>query len=164
MNILILRWSRADRIGKRLRHEIGANGEHIEGAPIYVVDVELWHPGTAAQARQKMAELQAFVEQDRSDWERFSDQFVGDLLAVAGVSVTGAKLDRLLDASIIAEIELPEQHTFDAVLAAQVTARDFPAPPAPPEDGPRVCILDSGIVSNHPLLAANVGHEDAALF
>ena len=72
-------------------------------------------------------------------------------------SVSGAKLEQLLDASIVAEVELPEQPVFDAVAAARATPRDFPAPPAPPEDGPRVCILDSGIVSNHPLLAANVG-------
>ena len=54
-----------------------------------------------------MAEPQALVEQDRRDRERFSDQFVGDLLAVARVSVSGAKLDQLLDASIVAE-KLPE--------------------------------------------------------
>lgn len=156
-------WSRADRIGARLRAEIGVNGERIERLRIYTLDVELWHPGLAELARQKMAELQALVNQDRADRERLSDQFVGDLLAVARVSVSGARLERLLDASIVAEVEVPEQPVFDAVAAAQVTPRDFPAPPAPPEDGPRVCILDSGIVSNHPLLAANVGGEEAVL-
>lgn len=65
-----------------------------------------------------MAELQALVEQDRRDRERFSDQFVGDLLAVARVSVSGAKRDQLLDASIVAE-KLPELPTFDASLAAR---------------------------------------------
>ncbi|HWW50504.1 MAG TPA: S8 family peptidase [Verrucomicrobiae bacterium] len=156
-------WSRADRIGARLAAEIGVNGERIDRVRIYTLDVELWHPGLAELARQKMAELQALVNQDRADRERFSDQFVGDLLAVARVGVSGAKLEQLLDASIVAETELPEQPVFDAVAASQVTPRDFPAPPAPPEDGPRVCILDSGIVSNHPLLAANVGGEEAVL-
>jgi hypothetical protein len=156
-------WSRADRIGARLAAEIGVNGERIDRVRIYTLDVELWHPGLAELARQKMAELQALVNLERADRERFSDQFVGDLLAVARVSVSGAKLEQLLDASIVAEIELPEQPVFDAVAASQVTPRDFPAPPAPLEDGPRVCILDSGIVSNHPLLAANVGGEEAVL-
>jgi hypothetical protein len=156
-------WSRADRIGSRLRAEIGDNAERVDRAQIYILDIELWHPGNAQQARQRMAELQALIEEDRTDRERFSDRFVGDLLAVARVSVSGAKLDRLLDASIIAEIELPEQPTFDAVSVALATPREFPAPPAPPENGPRVCILDSGIVSNHLLLAANVGHEEAVL-
>jgi hypothetical protein len=156
-------WSRADRIGARLGAEIGVNGARIDLQMIYALDVELWHPGFAELARQKMAELQVLVNQDRAGRERFSDQFVGDLLAVARVSVSGAKLEQLLDASIVAEVELPEQPVFDAVAAAQVTPRDFPTPPAPPEDGPRVCILDSGIVSNHPLLAANVGGEEAVL-
>jgi hypothetical protein len=156
-------WSRADRIGARLGAEIGVNGERIEPPRIYALDVELWHPGLAELARQEMAELQALVNQDRTDREHFSDQFVGDLLAVARVSVSGAKLEQLLDAAIVAEVELPEQPVFDAVAAARATRREFPAPPAPPEEGPRVCILDSGIVSNHPLLAANVGHEEAVL-
>ena len=156
-------WARADRIGARVGAEIGVNGERIDRRRIYTLDVELWHPGLAELARQNMAELRVLVDQDRVDRERLSDQFVGDLLAVARVNVSGAKLERLLDASIVAEVELPEQPVFDAVAAAQVTPRDFPAPPAPPEDGPRVCILDSGIVSNHPLLAANVGGEEAVL-
>ena len=112
---------------------------------------------------RRWLELEALVGHDRVDHERLSDRFVGNLLAVARVSVSGAKLDRLLDASIVAEIDLPEQPVFDAATAARATRRDFPPPPAPPEDGPRVCILDSGIVSNHPLLAANVGHEEAVL-
>ena len=84
-------------------------------------------------------------------------------MAIARLSVSGAKLEQLLDASIVAEVELPEQPVFDAVTAAQVTARGFPPPAAPPENGRRVCILDSGIVSNHPLLQANVGGEEAVL-
>ena len=156
-------WSRADRIGNRLGVEIGLDGERIDRQRIYTLDVELWHPGLTELARRKMAELEALVNQDLMDRERLSDQFVGNLLAVARVSVSGAKLDRLLDASIVAEIDLPEQPVFDAATTARATRRDFPPPPAPPEDGPRVCILDSGIVSNHPLLAANVGHEEAVL-
>ncbi|MGJ5818580.1 S8 family peptidase [Paludibaculum fermentans] len=156
-------WSRADRIGPRLATEIGVNGDRIDRIRIYTLDVELWHPGLAELARQKMAELQALVNDNRTERERLSDRFVGDLLAIARVSVSGVKLDRLLDASIIAEAELPEQPVFDAVVAAQVTPRDFPAPPPPPDDGPRVCILDSGITSNHPLLRANVGGEEAVL-
>lgn len=156
-------WSRQDRIGRRLRDEIGGDAARINAAGIYVLDIELWHPGSVPQARQKMAELEALMAQGRVAGERFSDQFVGDVLAVARVSASGTRLSRLLDASIIAEIDLPEQPTFDAVAAAQVTAREFPPPPAPAEDGPRVCSIDSGVVSNHPLLAANVGHREAVL-
>ncbi len=156
-------WSRADRIGPRLAAEIGVDGERIDPGRIYALDVELWHPGFAELARQKMAELDALINDSRTERERLSDRFVGDLLAIARVSVSGVKLDRLLNTPIIAEAELPEQPVFDAVAAAQVTPRDFPAPPPPPENGPRVCIIDSGITSNHPLLRANVGGEEAVL-
>jgi hypothetical protein len=156
-------WSRADRIGPRLAAEIGFNGDRIDPIRIYTLDIELWHPGLVELARQRMAELQALVNDNLAERERLSDRFVGDLLAVARVNVYGRKLDRLLEASIIAEAEIPEQPIFDAVAAGQVTPRNFPAPPTPPEDGPRVCILDSGITPNHPLLQANVGGEEAVL-
>ena len=156
-------WSRTDRIGKRLAAEIGAEGERIEAGRLYVLDVELWHPGLREQARQAVAELNAIIAERRLDGERVADSFAGDLLVLARIFVRGAKLDRLLDAAIVAELERPEQPVFDRYVAKLVTPRDFPPPPSPPENGPRVCVLDSGIVSSHPLLAANVAAEEAIL-
>jgi hypothetical protein len=156
-------WSRTDRIGDRLITAIGARGERIAPNQLYVLDVELWHPGLREQARQAITELTTIIGEGRQDGERIADSFAGDLLVLARVFVRGTKLDRLLETAIVAELELPEQPAFDQLFAAQVTPRDFPIPAVPPEDGPRVCILDSGIVSNHPLLGSNVAAEAAVL-
>lgn len=64
---------------------------------------------------------------------------------------------------VVAEADLPPRPDFDPIQAANLTAPDCPTPPRPSADGPRVCIIDSGITSNHPLLANNVGHEEAIL-
>lgn len=64
---------------------------------------------------------------------------------------------------IVAEADLPPQPVFDPIQARQITLDNFPEPPRPPEDGPRLCVVDSGITSNHPLLKNNVGHEEAIL-
>ena len=64
---------------------------------------------------------------------------------------------------VVAEADLPPRPDFDPIQATNFTARDCPVPPRPSADGPRVCIIDSGITSNHPLLANNVGHEEAIL-
>ena len=156
-------WSLTDRIGKRLAAEIGTRGERIAPNRLYVLDVELWHPGLREQARQAIAELTAIVGEEGRDGERVADYFAGDLLVLARIFVLGVKVARLLDAPIVAELEIPEQPLFDRLVAAQTTPREFPVPPTPPDDGPRVCVLDSGIVSNHPLLASNVAAEEAVL-
>ena len=47
--------------------------------------------------------------------------------------------------------------------ARAITPRNFPTPSRPPADGPSVCILDSGVASNHPLLGNHVGHAESIL-
>jgi hypothetical protein len=158
------RWGRSDRIGGRLAESIGDNGQAVEPQALYVIDVELWHRGSRALASAALTELRQFVAHEATAGERVRDDFAGDTLCLARASLTGANLSRLLDElDIVAEVELPPVPFFDASAAAKVTPRDFAEPPRPPEDGPRVCTVDSGIVSNHPLLRHNVGHAAAIL-
>ncbi len=156
-------WGRLDRIGRKLAQLIGEEAERIDSRKSYVLDVELWHPGTTESARANLNELRQLLRSDRSGDGRLLDSFVGNSLLLAKVSVTGAMLSQLLDVDVVAEIELPPVAHFDPIRAAHITPRDFPDPPRPPANGPRVCILDSGITSKHPLLAANVGREEAIL-
>ncbi len=157
------RWDRQDRIGSRLAREIGEQGQSINESHRYVLDVELWHRGTSELAQESLAEVRTLIELDQTPEERLSDSFAGDLLCLARVAVLGGKLDSLLELDVVAEADLPPVPVFDARMARQSTSRDFPAPPPPPEDGPRVCVVDSGLASNHPLLSAHVGHTEAVL-
>lgn len=156
-------WSRPDRVGSRLAEATGPESRNIELARTYVLDVELWHRGTQNLAREAILEVQRLVDDSPAVGERLSDEFIGDSLCLARVSLSGAKLDRLLDMDIVSEVDLPPIPIFDALAARQMTRRDFPAPPRPPADGPSVCTLDSGVASNNPLLANNVGHAEAIL-
>ncbi|MCG3158575.1 MAG: hypothetical protein DKINENOH_05219 [bacterium] len=156
-------WSRPDRIGPRLAQLIGSNADRIEVTCIYIVDLELWHPGTHQEAINGLNEIRQLIQASSMDGERFLDSYIGDAILLAKVAVKGAKLEQLLNSDIVAEVELPPVADFDPIQAGRTTARDFPTPPHPPEDSPRVCIIDSGITSNHPLLASNVGHEEAVL-
>ncbi len=145
-------WDKSDRIGSRLRDEIGADAHGIEKDRRYIVEVELWHPGTDAGARRLLTEVEQLIAAASSVTEKIHDTFVGDSLCMAKATVTGLTLLKLLELTSIAEIELPPTPVFDSIKASKVTRRDFPAPPPPADDGPRLCILDSGITSNHPLL------------
>jgi hypothetical protein len=156
-------WNKKDRIGTRLGEIIGEDGQNINVSERYVVEVELWHPGGIDRARSLQEEIRTLVETDLRDNERVLDTFTGGLIILAKIAVRGDKLERLLEMDVVAEADLPPRPDFDPLQASDVTARDFPTPPRPPDDGPRLCVIDSGITSNHPLLANNVGHEEAIL-
>ena len=156
-------WNRSDRIGRRLAAMIGEDGHAIDPAALYVLDVELWHRGTEQLARAAIAELERVVAHEASQRDRVSDSFVGRLLCLSRVTVTGTKLDRLLDMDVVAELDIPPTPVFDRRVAGQATDRQYPVPAIPAPDGPSVCIVDSGITSNHPLLARHIGHAEAIL-
>src|SRR6266699_97069 len=152
-----------DRIGPRLRSVIGDEGAGVNATRLYTVEIELWHPGGRAGADRYLAEVGSVVRIANRDDERITDTFVGDSLCLAKARVRGTTLTRLLDLDVIAEVDLPPTPVFDPAAATVVTPRDFPAPPRPAADAPRVCVVDSGVISNHPLIAANLGHAEAIL-
>ncbi|MGO9601362.1 MAG: S8 family peptidase [Isosphaeraceae bacterium] len=156
-------WSRPDRVGRRLADTTGQEGRNLEPSRIYILDVELWHRGTPGLARQAINELRALLDDAPPPGERLSDEFTGETLCLARVSLTGAKLDRLLEMDIVAEVDLPPVPVFDSRTAQKTTRYDFPSPPRPPTGGPSVCTLDSGVASNNPLIANNIGHTEAIL-
>ena len=156
-------WGRLDRIGSRLAESIGPTGELIVGTETYVLDVDVWHRGTIDLARASLEELRRLIQHNSAEVEKLTDSFVGELLCVARVRVRGEKLSQLLNLDAVAEIEFPPQPVFDPRQAARSTSADFPTPPLPPQDGPHLCVVDSGITSNHPLLSRNVGHAEAIL-
>lgn len=156
-------WGRGDRVGRRLAAEVGSGGELADAQRLYVVDLELWHRGSMPLTRSSVEGVRRLVQNAPTPDERVRDEFVGDTLCLMKVSVRGAKLSQLLDLDAVAEVELPPAAVFDITMANRSTARQFPTPPRPPADGARVCVIDSGIVPQHPLLASNVGSYESVL-
>jgi hypothetical protein len=156
-------WSRQDRIGNSLKEAIGDNGININHSNLYIVDLELWHPGGSEGAKRALDEVIQLIHSEQVEGERVLDTFLGQFIILVKVAIKGSKLDLLLELNVVAEIDFPPQPVFDPIEASRVTARDFIVPIHPPESGPRLCIIDSGITSNHPLLANSVGHEEAIL-
>lgn len=152
-----------DRIGPSLKEMIGSNGEKIGHDQTYVLDVELWHPGNKLAARKLVEELRVFVRNRGIAGEAFHDFYVGDYLALARLRLKGSGLQQLLEADAVAVVDLPPRAEFHALELRQASAQDFLPIPSPPQTGPRVCILDSGITSNHPLLQSHIGHAQSFL-
>ncbi len=153
-------WSREDRIGAALQDHIGRGVSRVIDGEDVVVDVELWHPGTAA-VRRSLAELQEAVTALGGGFARIVDKYVGGDLVLARVKARGAVVNQLLDLDAVAEIDLPPRPQIDISMLTSATAESFPTPVPPPPDGPRLCVMDTGIASSHPLLAPFVGHEES---
>jgi hypothetical protein len=157
-------WSPQDRIGPRLAQKIGSDGSRLDENATYVVELDLWHRGTTQLAEAGRKEIeQAVSATKRNDVDRVVDWFIGDYMCLVKAHVRGSTLKKLLDMPIIAEIDLPPTPVFDAVQTGRADKKNFAQPPQPNLDGPRVCVVDSGIAAAHPLLASNVGHEEAIL-
>ena len=160
----------ADRIGEGLAEIIGSEGENIEDEKLYqVLDVEVWPSGTSAQdAQRNLEEIRALgssTEIPRQNGERVTDTFSSADLCMARVRFSGARLRKLLEMDVVAIISVPPQPSLGRGEILGGTPDDFPPiePLTDDQRGPRLCVLDSGIVSSHPLLAPNVGYEDAFL-
>lgn len=156
-------WGVENRIGRRLAEQIGVDGSQVKTRGTYVVEIEIWHPGTKAKAEELRQEIAAIISGANDTEQGVLDSYVGDSLCLVKVRLKGSMLSVLLDQSAVAEVELPPTPVLDAGAVYRSTTRDYPKPPSPPRDGPRLCILDSGITANHPLLGPYVGHEESIL-
>lgn len=153
------RWGRQDRLGPRLRGE--ADDIAFEPEAVYKLDIEMWHPGSVGAAEQGLAKLRRFVEARRDRDARVLDTYVGRTLCLVRVALRGRDVDELLEVPDVAEVDLPPLCEVESTALPSALAQPFPVPANPPADGPRLCILDSGITARHPLLGPFVGHASS---
>lgn len=141
-------WSAEDRRGRALA------AEGVPNRPRFMVDVELWALDRVPDRREMVRRF--------DEWCRANDVKVLDRLAdvatvvVARVEATGAGLELLLEHRDVRIVDLPPQFGFSFELLAK-PLKDVGQVDPPPDNAPLIAVLDTGIVSNHPLLAPAVG-------
>ena len=139
------------RGGRLLREGIPEDGE-------LVLDVDLWHPGSSELVREAEAQFRAVVE-------RFGGRVTGivrpilQTLMIARVRGTRQLLDVLLEYDRVSRIDLPPfvETAPTTIFQHSPVMAD---PVQIPDDGPLACVVDSGIVSGHPLLRDLVVDEE----
>lgn len=145
-----------DRTGRRLARAPLAPTD--SGVPM---DVELWHPGSAADARDRLDELRIMIDAAPVPG-RVSDHFVGADLIVVRCHLDAPLVEMLLRTDIVREVDRVPEAAIARVQTIGTTADQLP-PIQPAADGAAgVLIIDSGITANHPMLAPAVG--DAQVF
>jgi hypothetical protein len=142
--------AREDRIGPRLASE-----GYPKGVARAALDIDLWHPGTEEGAREALQQLRQACRQKGG---LVKDELCTRSLVLVRVDATPALTDALLELDIVARVDLPP-----VIDAAQDVFRDLGdvlSVPLPSGDEPRVAVIDSGVLSAHPLLRGWVVDEE----
>jgi subtilisin family serine protease len=123
------------------------------------VDVELWHPGTAAGAQERLDELRTVVTDGGG---RLTDHYIGADLAVARCRIDALLAEVILELDIVRELDRIPATAIGRLQALGLGASDLPEILEAPDNATGVLMLDSGVTANHPLLAPAMG--DAQVF
>jgi hypothetical protein len=141
-----------DRRGERLEAE-GPPAERAE----FFIDVDLWHPGSAQLVGEIIREFRGLVTRHGGQVTD-GPASVADTLLLARVRATRITLEALLRYERAARVDLPPRlpempfSIFQPIVPPESLS-------VPGDDGPLACVIDSGLVSAHPLLAGTVVDE-----
>ncbi|MBJ6725448.1 S8 family peptidase [Geomesophilobacter sediminis] len=143
-------WLPEDRTGWALTRDGFPEGDS------FALDVELWPIEDNNDERELL--INSF-----NDWLTENEIRRLDSVRQPGIIVYRVRCNReqaenLLRHRDVRTVDLPPSYRL-SIQILQTNIQELTPPPSPPEDSPRVAVLDSGIVSNHPLLGPAVGAE-----
>jgi subtilisin family serine protease len=139
-----------DRKGYRLTNENPPEGE-------FYIDVDLWHPGDGRLVSECIRQFRQLVE---SNMGVVTDgpTSVAEMLFLARVKGTSSTLEKLLTYDRVARVDLPPQ-----IPNPPVSIFELQEPPnviaIETITAPLACVIDSGVVSSHPLLSGSIVDE-----
>lgn len=141
------RWTPENRKGAALV----AHG--FPDRPDFFLDVELWPMENPRERTQILAVFLVWAKEQGFD---VSDQLSQPSLILVRLHANAINANLLLNHRDIRTVDLPPRMSlsFD-LLTADVN--QFSQAPAPPDNAPRIAILDSGITAGHPFLSAAMG-------
>ena len=139
-------WTPADRTGAALsKYAIPEIGP-------FTVDVELWPLVKPSERLSMMSKLKEWLP--TQNIEKL-DELDKDSLLMIRVRTTKAGLDELLRHRDVRLIDLPPSFGLETSLLT-TDINELPAIDPPPDTAALVAVLDTGVVSGHPLLASAV--------
>jgi len=141
---------REEKIGKALSEEpLGDTPEFI--------DIELWKMRNPQKNEDFITELKTTY----SDWSifRITDKLVTKSFVLLRVRLNGKIFNDIIELKEIARADRPFIPTFNPFEYRSIDISEMELN-APDENAAGILIIDSGIISNHPLLEKCVGGEE----
>ncbi len=133
-----------ERTGNRLRHE---------GAPMqepFYLDVDLWEPGSTQRYTVLINEFRRLVESRGGNVVK--DPLRIPSLILVKVQSNNQLLRELLQLDIVSLVDLPPKPPPEDAFELQTPIQPPTELPQMQANGPRVCVIDSGALTGHPLL------------
>lgn len=140
-------WTQMDRRGPALNEEGWPEEIH------FVIDVELW---PVSNSIDRDRSWQAFETWLREQGIEKLDAVKQAALLLYRVRVNLNQAELLLRHRDVRLVDLPARYALE-ISALQADIQDLPPVTPPAANAPGVVVLDSGVATGHPLLAAAVG-------
>ncbi|QWF72527.1 S8 family peptidase [Methylomonas paludis] len=147
-------WTSEDRTGWSLKQEGFPESE------TFYIDLELWPIEDNAKERQLLwSKFEAWLKENGIE---FPDSVKQPGLTIYRVRCDRHQAELLLHHRDIRIIDLPPRFGLDRKYLG-LDIQHFPIPPSPLPNAPGVVVLDSGLVTGHPLLGSAVGDAQSFL-
>jgi hypothetical protein len=140
-------WTEEDRKGWALKKDGFPSREE------FLIDIELW-PVALAPEREQL--VNAFRQWLREQSITETDKIIRDSLIAFRVRTTQLQASLLLRHRDVRLVDLPPKLMLEPSLLQLDIQTIQPVPP-PPENAPKIAVLDSGIAEGHPLIKPALG-------
>jgi hypothetical protein len=145
-----------EKKGVRLRKEPLKDGE------IAILDIELWHVG-GEYRRQLLSWKDGIDSVLKEKGGGITDFYPGRALFIIRAKVPSSILDEILKLGQVVRVDRPPKVTIDMAKAKGLSLDKIGKIPSPEDDAPGILIIDSGIMSGHPLLNTAIGDSQSYL-
>lgn len=140
-------WTPDDRKGSALKHEGMPQQE------TFIVDIELW-PLEIGPDRQSMCD--SFACWCNEQGAEVIDRVNQETIIMYRVMVTRRIIEKILIHRDVRMVDLPPRYQL-AVGMLHLPIHDIAQIQSPPQNAPGIVVLDSGVITGHPLLAQAIG-------
>ena len=147
------RWSPEDRTGWALKRD------GFPDSKVFVIDVELW---TVARPDENQKICTTFETWLREQGGMIMDSVRKPYLTVFRVEVTSHVAGETLHHRDVRTVDLPPSIGLELGLVRK-TIQELDLVPNPPNDAPGVVVLDSGVLTGHPVLRPAIGDAQSFL-
>ncbi|WP_394547874.1 S8 family peptidase [Priestia aryabhattai] len=135
------------------------NDVEVKNYENYTLDVQLYTSDESLkELHQKVASFKTYL----SDFDvKFLDDFILQNLVMLKITIQGKFIDRLLEHKNVYVVDIPQNSTYDIKGAYERGLETFPNVSLPSKDAPYIGVIDSGILTTHPLLKGSIADSVA---
>ncbi len=134
----------------------GLKNKPLSDTPEFI-DIELWRMTDEQRNKNFINELgTAYPDQNQF---RVTDQLISKSFVLLRAKVTKNVFDEIIELKEIARVDRPSLPVFNPFDLKNIDISDIERN-APDENATGILLIDSGIVSNHPLLEKCIGGEE----